>query len=61
MDIYFFTIDDLARRYRLSAKTVYNLCRAGKLPSPLKIGHSVRWRVSDIEAFENENEGGIAV
>lgn len=54
MDNTFLTIDDLVRRYRLSAKTIYNLSRAGKLPSPLRIGHSVRWRVSDVEAFESE-------
>ena len=50
----FLTIDDLTKRYRLNAKTIYNLAKSGKLPSPLRIGHSVRWRLSDIETFETK-------
>lgn len=48
----FLTIADLAKRYRITAKTLYSLNRAGKLPSPLRLGGSLRWRLSDIEIFE---------
>ena len=32
----------------LSERTLWRLNDSGKLPAPLRIGHSVRWRKSDI-------------
>ena len=39
----------LAKMLSASLRTVWRLRSAGKLPRPLTIGGSVRWRLSDIE------------
>ena len=50
----FLTTKDLAERYKIAKSTVYELSERGKLPMPLKIGVSKRWKLSDIEAFEKD-------
>lgn len=52
MSTTFLTIADLAKRYRITPKTVYNLRQAGKLPKPLKLGRLCRWKLADLEVFE---------
>jgi predicted DNA-binding transcriptional regulator AlpA len=42
------TIADLERILRVSRRTVSRLCKNGKLPRPLKVGGSQRWRARDI-------------
>jgi len=44
--------DDLAQRWGLSPKTVQRLARESKLPRPVRIGGSVRFRAAAIDAFE---------
>jgi len=41
----------LGRALSLSKRTVFRLRSAGKLPEPIKVGASIRWRLSDIELF----------
>ena len=49
----FYTVKELAERYGITRQTVRKLTNAGRLPAPLKVGHSARWRVSDIQTWEN--------
>ena len=39
---------DLCAALSISLASVYNLRAAGKLPAPVRLGGSVRWRRSDI-------------
>ena len=48
----FLTINDLAERYGVSKPSVYNYIRTGKLPKGFYIGHSHRWAITELEAFE---------
>lgn len=41
----------LAKRLRVSVRTLWRLRSAGKLPRPLRIGHSIRWRADEIDAW----------
>ncbi len=49
----FYTVKELAERYGITRQTVRKLTNTGRLPAPLKVGHSARWRVSDIQTWEN--------
>jgi len=42
------TTKDLEALLRVHRRTVTRLCRSGRLPAPIKIGGSNRWRLSDI-------------
>ena len=53
----FLTISDLAERYGISKPSVYNYVRAGMLPKGFYIGHSHRWPLSELEAFEQALTG----
>jgi len=41
----------LANMLSVSPRTIWRLRSAGKLPKPVAFGGSVRWRVSDVEAW----------
>lgn len=43
------TVKQVAERFTVSVATVWRLAKANKIPQPVKIGHSVRWRSSDIQ------------
>ncbi len=43
----------LARMFSVSTRTVWRLRSAGKLPRPLSVGGSVRWRLTDIRLWES--------
>ena len=45
------TARDLAAMLRLSLRTIRLMDRAGKLPEPLRVGGSVRWRLDEIRAW----------
>jgi predicted DNA-binding transcriptional regulator AlpA len=47
-------VDGLAARWNTTAKVVYSMRYDKRLPPALRIGKQLRWRVSDIEAFEAE-------
>lgn len=42
---------DLARRIGVSMRHVRRMDSMGKIPKPVRIGNSVRWIVSEIEAW----------
>ena len=48
----FLSIQELAKRYRVSTKTIYTMKKAGRLPAPLRVGRSVRWDMNDIPEWE---------
>ncbi|WP_237222154.1 helix-turn-helix transcriptional regulator [Rothia nasimurium] len=47
-----FTIDDLAKRLGVSGRTVRNWRSKGLDPVAIKIGGFIRYKLSDIEAWE---------
>jgi predicted DNA-binding transcriptional regulator AlpA len=42
------TAKDIARRLSLSKRQIFRLNNCAKIPAPLRISGSVRWRLSDI-------------
>ena len=52
----FLSDKDLAARYSIHRVTPWRWVRDGKLPAPIKINGSTRWKLSDIEAWEVEQE-----
>ena len=42
---------ELAGKLLLSARTVWRLRSAGRLPKPVQVGGSIRWRLSDINQW----------
>ena len=54
----FLSVRDLAKRYDINTRTVYRLAKEGKLPPFFRVGASRRWRLLDIEEFENTGKGG---
>jgi excisionase family DNA binding protein len=44
-------VKDVAEKIKVNRSTVYKLLSAGKIPSPVKIGRSVRWRLAEINAW----------
>jgi hypothetical protein len=51
----FLTEEELAARWNLSAKTLRNSRVAGRLIAFVKIGRSVRYKLSEVIAFEKQN------
>jgi len=43
------TVEDVANLMQVSTRTIWRLLSAGKIPTPLRIGKSVRWRTNQIE------------
>jgi len=41
--------ETLAEQLELSVRTVWRLRSSGKLPKPIKVGGSVRWRSEEID------------
>ena len=41
----------VARQLSVSLRTLWRLRSAGRLPPPIRIGGTVRWRVTDIDAW----------
>ena len=42
------TVRDVSERLRISTRQCWKLLSAGKLPAPVRLSRSVRWRVDDI-------------
>ncbi|MFC1634556.1 helix-turn-helix transcriptional regulator [Planctomycetota bacterium] len=49
------TAKELAEMLSLSVRTVWRLRSAGKLPQPVNVGSSCRWRVCDVEKWLSVN------
>lgn len=48
------TIRELAKVLKLSPRSIWRLVRNRQLPSPIRIGGSIRWRVGDVSSWINE-------
>jgi predicted DNA-binding transcriptional regulator AlpA len=49
----YFSVKDLAVRFRVSEQTVWYWRREGRLNRPVKLGvNSTRWKLIDVEQFE---------
>ena len=44
-------VGDVAAMLGVSRRTVWRLADAGKLPPPLRIGGSLRWRLADVQQW----------
>lgn len=44
-------VRQVAAALRLSQRQCWNLVASGRLPNPIRIGRSVRWRAADIARF----------
>jgi excisionase family DNA binding protein len=45
------TAQDVAKLLKVSMRTLWRLRSAGRLPSPIKIGAAVRWRLEDLKTW----------
>lgn len=45
------TLKEVAARLRVSTSTVRRLVAQGRFAAPLRVGSSLRWRQSDLDAF----------
>lgn len=43
--------DKLAERLDISVRTLWRLRAVGKLPAPIRLGGSVRWRLDTIQSW----------
>jgi predicted DNA-binding transcriptional regulator AlpA len=49
----FLTSREVGERYRLkSPVSIWQATKRGKIPKPLKIGHTCRWKLSDLLDWE---------
>ena len=58
MDSALMNVKELSTLLGVSVRTTWRLRSAGKLPSPIRIGRSVRWDRADIERWVDELKGG---
>ncbi len=57
MDDHLIDIKDLAEVLKIPAKTIRNKLSNGTWPiDPLRIGKTLRWRQSDVQAFLQSNQ-----
>jgi predicted DNA-binding transcriptional regulator AlpA len=42
-----------------SPTSVWQATKAGKIPKPLKIGHTCRWKLTDLLAWERSQGIGV--
>ena len=45
------TVREVAELLKISARQVWKLAASGRLPGPMRLGRSVRWRADDLAAF----------
>lgn len=57
MTAHFLSDKTLAARWGVTRNTVWRWARAQKIPQPIKINGSTRWKLEGIERFEAEKEG----
>ncbi|MBI1826917.1 MAG: helix-turn-helix domain-containing protein [Planctomycetes bacterium] len=51
IDVELMTAKDVATALRISSRQIWKLASAGRLPQPVKLLRSTRWRKSDIDQF----------
>ena len=47
----FLTPDDLAKMLKISERTLWRLLSAHKIPEPVRIGGSTRWRLAEVQEW----------
>ena len=45
------TVREVANRLGVSSRQIWKLTASGRLPAPVRLARSVRWRESDISLF----------
>ena len=45
------TVNDVAKRMKLSTRSIWRLVDAGSIVSPIRIGGSIRWRSTDFNLW----------
>ncbi|MCA9028777.1 MAG: helix-turn-helix domain-containing protein [Planctomycetaceae bacterium] len=45
------SVKDFAKLMQVSTRTIWRLLSSRKLPQPIRVGGSVRWRRDDVEAW----------
>ena len=58
MDDTFLTIDDLSERWKRPKAAVYGLRHRREGPPAIRIGRELRFRLTDVEAWENARREG---
>ncbi len=53
------TVTEACQRLSLARRALYRLIDAGELPA-YRVGHWIRLRLSDVEAYERAHPGGAA-
>jgi predicted DNA-binding transcriptional regulator AlpA len=51
----YLSVDELAARYKRPRSVIYGLRYRGEGPPAIRIGRTLRFRLSDIEAWEAEH------
>ncbi len=46
-----FTVRELAARMKVSQRQIWKMLSSGKVPEPIRLGRSVRWRKTDIDEW----------
>jgi predicted DNA-binding transcriptional regulator AlpA len=60
IDDRFLVTQEVMARYRLkSPVSVWQATKSGKIPKPLKIGHTCRWKLTDLLAWERSQGVGV--
>jgi prophage regulatory protein len=54
------TKPQLAAKFQVSERTIDNWIRSGIIPKPTRIGRTVRWLRSEIEAVVAKQHGAVA-
>lgn len=44
-------VREVAERLGVSSRQIWKLTSSGRLPGPVRLGRSVRWRESDVSRF----------
>lgn len=50
----FLNVTSVSARYQVSTTTIWRWVREGCLPNPIKFNGSTRWRVSDLNNWESQ-------
>jgi prophage regulatory protein len=53
----FFSTSDILARYDVTMITLRRWIADGTFPKPMKIGNRYRWKISEVEAFEESRKG----
>ena len=49
------TVYDLSGVLKISPRSIWRLVRAGRLPAPIHLGASTRWKVAEIAAWLSQD------